>query len=613
MGLRARIFIGLLPLVAVIGVFMGGYYVAHKALLEQQLTQSTALAISSGTKELNHFLTLQSQEFLHLSALFDSCESTRQIPDQELRASLALGHSNAFSAVVITDEQGYPQFTRLSAIHSNRFVLPRSLGSEPLLSGALLMQLQQRRNEWLQQRADKHPYVAELRQQQRELEARKELNSVRYRDIQSQLTELSEFLQTPPTSVHFGGGDKAIGLGLPFREDTYIYARPIVGCESNPQGYLVAFLDRTQIDGILGHVIDSLASEGIAQAEVLLGDTQNQRWLTPVQLLAPKPNAELLAYSGSEPIRPAGVAGFVASCPVADAGLLNRLVSLGGGLRVDSNIDQHIDADDTSFRLLVFVHERELDGRLMALLKQVGSWALLALIGLLVLIWLLASHISTPLVTLERRVRGLARGDALEVSHEKRDDEIGRLIGSFDRMAQALARKEQLLRQQACTDSLTGCLTRRALAEAATALYQDASEENRPLTLLLMDLDHFKQINDRFGHAVGDQVLIRFCHAVRECLRDSDLFGRFGGEEFVVLLDNHAPEVGYQVADRIRQQVAALSVEAETETEGGDAVSVSVSIGVSGWQPDQNLDQVIQSADKRLYQAKADGRNRVVS
>ncbi|MEC7118286.1 MAG: GGDEF domain-containing protein [Pseudomonadota bacterium] len=126
--------------------------------------------------------------------------------------------------------------------------------------------------------------------------------------------------------------------------------------------------------------------------------------------------------------------------------------------------------------------------------------------------------------------------------------------------------------------------------------------------IILLDLDFFKKINDRYGHLVGDQVLVRTAEVLKLNIRDRDVLARFGGEEFIILLPETPLAAAYQVAERCRQAIQALRI----ITEDGQSVSVTASFGVCFSQDRQHLDHYVNVADRALYQAKAQGRNCVV-
>jgi diguanylate cyclase (GGDEF)-like protein len=158
---------------------------------------------------------------------------------------------------------------------------------------------------------------------------------------------------------------------------------------------------------------------------------------------------------------------------------------------------------------------------------------------------------------------------------------------------------------RAATDGLTGLPNKRAATDALKRMFAQASTTGSPLALLLLDLDHFKQINDQRGHAVGDQVLANVGAVLRSGLRTRDFAGRNGGEEFAVLLPDTELPAGMEIAERIRAAIAEISLP-------GSDVSVTASIGVGGF-PDHasTFDRLERLADAALYLAKRHGRNRV--
>jgi diguanylate cyclase (GGDEF)-like protein len=178
---------------------------------------------------------------------------------------------------------------------------------------------------------------------------------------------------------------------------------------------------------------------------------------------------------------------------------------------------------------------------------------------------------------------------------------------AFILLAMSKERTELRHKTAAMTDPLTGLLNRRAFLEDAETLLQQQISRDRPIGVLLIDLDHFKSINDRFGHAAGDKVLQIFAKTTQANLRQNDLVGRIGGEEFTVVLADASIDNAYLVADRLRNafEVAAAVVD-------GQALHATASIGVSVIiDPSQDLAKLITLADQALYLAKARGRNRV--
>jgi diguanylate cyclase (GGDEF)-like protein len=168
---------------------------------------------------------------------------------------------------------------------------------------------------------------------------------------------------------------------------------------------------------------------------------------------------------------------------------------------------------------------------------------------------------------------------------------------------------ETHLRRRADTDALTGVLNRRAfftLAEDAVAL---ARRDGRPVALLLFDLDHFKTINDRFGHLMGDLVLTAFTRAVANVVRSTDLIGRIGGEEFAVLVSSVEAATANSIAERIRFDFSRATVSFD-----GKALTATVSAGISVARGSEiDLKAMVAEADRALYDAKRAGRDRVHS
>lgn len=159
--------------------------------------------------------------------------------------------------------------------------------------------------------------------------------------------------------------------------------------------------------------------------------------------------------------------------------------------------------------------------------------------------------------------------------------------------------------QLAMTDALTGARNRRAVVNAANDLLHRSRRSERPFVLMLLDLDHFKSINDQFGHQVGDEVLQAFCRRIETALRRADVFGRLGGEEFVVLMPDTDAQQAAQLADRLLKASAARASSLPVTT---------ASIGISQWRPgDASVDEVLGRADRALYAAKTAGRNQAVT
>lgn len=171
-------------------------------------------------------------------------------------------------------------------------------------------------------------------------------------------------------------------------------------------------------------------------------------------------------------------------------------------------------------------------------------------------------------------------------------------------LEQAMRRLEEL----AMTDSLTGVRNRRCFMQAAALEFERATRHDRPMAIVLIDVDHFKRINDRHGHQSGDQSLIEIARACQQTLRKTDLLARFGGEEFIVLLPETGQREAVQLAERMRSAVSS-DVRLPGSVRPGE---VTISLGaVALSRSTPTLDVLIQAADQALYDAKRAGRDRV--
>jgi diguanylate cyclase (GGDEF)-like protein len=178
---------------------------------------------------------------------------------------------------------------------------------------------------------------------------------------------------------------------------------------------------------------------------------------------------------------------------------------------------------------------------------------------------------------------------------------------AFILLAMAKERSELRHRTAALVDPLTGIANRRSFLQDVARLARRHTGKPRPAAVLLIDLDHFKSINDRFGHAVGDRVLEIFADSARQSVRSTDLLGRLGGEEFAAVLSNTTRDEAVAVAERIRESFARAAREVDSRP-----VCATLSIGLVHCQEAKlNLPELLMQADQVLYIAKERGRNRV--
>lgn len=205
----------------------------------------------------------------------------------------------------------------------------------------------------------------------------------------------------------------------------------------------------------------------------------------------------------------------------------------------------------------------------------------------------------------------IKRLSGLQLTHQvetaKREAEI-HYLKTIELKREIEERKnvQETLERLATLDPLTGLLNRRQFFLLGELEFQRARESGQPLTAILFDLDHLKRINDTYGHAVGDLVLIHAAKAVRESLRQDEIIGRYGGDEFITLLPASDCTQGQQVAERLREKMAAQMI----VTAKGD-ISLTLSLGIAELRDAQstNLEMLLDFADQALYEAKRTGRN----
>jgi len=221
------------------------------------------------------------------------------------------------------------------------------------------------------------------------------------------------------------------------------------------------------------------------------------------------------------------------------------------------------------------------------------------------------------LAKVERGVLAVKDGDRAPVKADRGNDEIGRLSGTFAAMATSVQSNMSLLEHMveertaelqslAYRDQLTGIANRRGVADGFAQLRRGAKPEAR-LATLLIDIDRFKDINDRFGHQAGDEVAAEMARRINTVLRPADICGRWGGDEFIVLFSDLGSRPLKLIADAVKRGLSQ-----PVTLKDGRSVLVTVSIGACLAEPGETLEQVADMADAALYHAKEDGRDRVV-
>lgn len=234
---------------------------------------------------------------------------------------------------------------------------------------------------------------------------------------------------------------------------------------------------------------------------------------------------------------------------------------------------------------------------------------------------MLAQRFANRLRALVRSTQQISRGDLDARLDTESNDEFGQIGQATNHMLNSLkaltfskTELEDIVRQrteelhhQALHDALTGVLNRRALTERLDEEIQRSTRHGYPLTLLFLDFDHFKQINDQYGHTAGDQILQEACQVLSSCIRESDVLARYGGEEFAIILTDTALDASEELAQRLKQSFAAHFLQHSILEK-----PLTISIGLAALSPSDTLTQLFTRADTALYDAKNSGRDRIV-
>ena len=222
--------------------------------------------------------------------------------------------------------------------------------------------------------------------------------------------------------------------------------------------------------------------------------------------------------------------------------------------------------------------------------------------------YLLTRQIMVPLSALTRGAEKVAEGDLDVRLPVHRNDEIGFATTVFNEMVAKLKLSQTKLEQLATTDPLTGLNNRKRVMGILRDLYAYYRRYEAEFSVLMLDVDHFKVVNDTYGHQAGDTVLKQVAELLNENLRNVDAAGRYGGEEFIVLLAESGVDESIQAAERIRKAVASHTFIHEDQK-----IQIRISVGIGRIQKeDRDEQKVVGRADMALYRAKNEGRNRVV-
>lgn len=256
---------------------------------------------------------------------------------------------------------------------------------------------------------------------------------------------------------------------------------------------------------------------------------------------------------------------------------------------------------------------------------------LLILLTTLLFSWVLYHSIVFPMRRLTRAMISLAKGQRnIRFTQTFANDDLGKMINAYEQCRRAflqadiysaahLRRKDinllhrthekAIYKELSSIDPLTGALNRRKFEELAKMEIDRSRRYGTRVSVMMLDIDHFKKVNDTYGHASGDIVLQQFCQACNRAIRETDIFARIGGEEFVILMPETSLNQAALLAERVRLSCSKLSISVEKSI-----VQITVSIGVTEWEKIkfEGIADMLKSADSALYDAKHTGRNCVV-
>ncbi len=288
----------------------------------------------------------------------------------------------------------------------------------------------------------------------------------------------------------------------------------------------------------------------------------------------------------------------------------------------DSVIDDHNESMDAEWSLLFIISESDAFTSLNNSYRIFGRMAAGIIIVVMTLSYFAGSRLSKPINELSQFAIEVSKGDFSIRAKNKYSSETGRLFielnnlvenlenttTSKDRLLDEIVQKnrlEELLLKLARNDELTKVYNRRAFIEFFDKYISKSEREKKQISVLLIDIDDFKNVNDSYGHNIGDEILINLSNNAKKTLRDSDIFARWGGEEFVIMLPDTTKSDAILAANRVRKAIK------EFEHPIAGIVTVSIGVTLSLASDGRQLNKMVSRADKALYKAKNSGKDRV--
>ena len=329
-----------------------------------------------------------------------------------------------------------------------------------------------------------------------------------------------------------------------------------------------------------------------------------------------------------------GIPGAAIRRGAAQPGQAGTMRGMAGLLRDDGDAYVSAVAMRTGWVVAVIAPGQRLLASAWPRLGLLLGLIAVTMLGVLFALWRMRRLLAASMGRLLSSLHGYALGGTLDPSQLSRmpeelqplaggiGDLAARMNAAFDELRQVLDQREQVIAERteslrlavsdldrlSRTDALTGSLNYRGFLETGANLWREAGASNEPLSVLALDIDHFKRYNDLYGHAEGDGALRRFAGAVRSALLHADdVLARPGGEEFIVFLPGSTLEQAMKVGERVCQRVRDADIVHAASSEGRMTVSIGIATRQSG---DDEVEQMLRRADAALYRAKAAGRNR---
>lgn len=265
---------------------------------------------------------------------------------------------------------------------------------------------------------------------------------------------------------------------------------------------------------------------------------------------------------------------------------------------------------DGSEGLIVVSNKRAPISEAQTALGKAMLWAIVPAVVLACLVAIVLSvQLGRPLRSLRAAVAAIAFGDLEQRVETSGDDEIADLGRAFNAMAERVSVAQETLRRAAVRDSLTGLLNHREFYHRLTDEIARSERSAAPLSVMMIDLDFFKEVNDTYGHLRGDAVLREVASVLTKCVREGDIVARYAGDEFAIIMPGSAELDAVDIAERVR--ACMKDVLRSVDVPGGETLTLSIGVA-SRWPGEHTATRTVELADQALYRAKQTGRDRVV-